>query len=99
MGTPPLMAIREKCLDCCCGSSNEVKLCTVAHCALYPFRFGRNPNRQREPHPHSLKPLKMAVCRLSPWTKWAFRENNAAGNINTPPHKIILIGVAEERIF
>lgn len=97
MGTPPLMAIREKCLDCCCGSSNEVKLCTVAHCT----RFGSGGIRtgSGSQHPHSLKPLKMAVCRLSPWTKWAFRENNAAGNINTPPHKIILIGVAEERIF
>ena len=58
MGTPPLMAIREKCLDRCCGSSNEVKLCTVAHCALYPFRFGRNPNRQREPTPAQLEALK-----------------------------------------
>lgn len=38
-----LKAIRLKCLDCCCGSSNEVKLCTVAGCALYPFREGHNP--------------------------------------------------------
>lgn len=42
----PLKAIRLKCLDCCCGSSNEVKLCTVKHCPLYPYRFGKNPNRQ-----------------------------------------------------
>ena len=41
----PLKAIRLKCLDCCCGSANEVKLCTVEKCALYPFRFGKNPNR------------------------------------------------------
>lgn len=40
----PLKAIRLKCLDCCCGSSYEVKLCTAASCALYPFREGRNPN-------------------------------------------------------
>lgn len=38
-----LKAIRLKCLDCCCGSSNEVKLCTVAGCPLYPFREGHNP--------------------------------------------------------
>lgn len=38
-----LKAIRIKCLDCCCGSSNEVKLCTVTGCALYPFREGHNP--------------------------------------------------------
>ena len=45
----PLKAIRLKCLDCCCGSSNEVKLCTVVKCPLYAFREGRNPvTRQRE---------------------------------------------------
>ncbi len=44
--TTPLKAIRLKCLDCCCGSSNEVKLCTVERCALYPFRFGKNPYRR-----------------------------------------------------
>lgn len=40
----PLKAIRLKCLDCCCGSSNEVKLCTLTRCPLYPFREGHNPN-------------------------------------------------------
>ena len=39
----PLKAIRLKCLDCCCGSSNEVKLFTVVKCPLYPFREGHNP--------------------------------------------------------
>lgn len=38
-----LKAIRLKCLDCCCGSSNEVKLCTAARCPLSPFRDGHNP--------------------------------------------------------
>ncbi len=42
----PLKAIRLKCLDCCCGSSNEVKLCTADKCPLYPFREGVNPNRK-----------------------------------------------------
>lgn len=39
----PLRAIRLKCLDCCCGSSNEVKLCPADRCPLYPFREGHNP--------------------------------------------------------
>lgn len=39
----PLRAIRLKCLDCCVGSSLEVKLCTAEDCPLYLFRFGRNP--------------------------------------------------------
>lgn len=39
----PLKAIRLKCLDCSCGSSNEVKLCPAEKCPLYPFREGHNP--------------------------------------------------------
>lgn len=37
-------AIRAKCLDCCGGSIQEVRLCTCGQCALYRFRFGKNPN-------------------------------------------------------
>ena len=40
----PLKAIREKCLDCCGSSAHEVRLCTCEKCALYRFRFGKNPN-------------------------------------------------------
>ena len=43
----PIKAIRLMCLDCCCGSSNEVKLCTVERCPLYPFREGQNPYRKK----------------------------------------------------
>lgn len=39
----PMKAIRHKCLDCCCGSFLEVKLCTVIGCALHRYRFGRRP--------------------------------------------------------
>ena len=39
----PARAIRAKCLDCCCGSSQEVRLCPATDCPLFPFRFGRNP--------------------------------------------------------
>ena len=45
--TSPIKAIRAKCLDCCCGSFLEVKECTALRCPLYPFRFGKNPYRQR----------------------------------------------------
>jgi len=37
-------AIRTKCLDCCCGSSNEVKKCPSTDCSLHPYRFGEEPN-------------------------------------------------------
>lgn len=46
--TSPLKAIRAKCLDCSCNQINEVKLCPVTNCALYPFRFGKNPFRQKK---------------------------------------------------
>jgi hypothetical protein len=41
----PLKAIRNHCLDCSDNSAHEVKLCLVEQCNLYPFRFGKNPNR------------------------------------------------------
>jgi hypothetical protein len=41
----PIKAIRAKCLDCCCGMANEVKLCTADKCPLYPYRMEHNPNR------------------------------------------------------
>lgn len=59
----PLKAIRLKCLDCCCGSSNEVKLCTATGCALYPFREGVNPNRK--PREYTLEQKAAMVARLS----------------------------------
>lgn len=34
-------AIRLKCLDCCCGSATEVRLCESRKCPLWRFRMGR----------------------------------------------------------
>ena len=45
--TNPIKAIREKCLDCCCGCASEVKECTIEECPIYPYRFGKNPFRQK----------------------------------------------------
>ena len=39
-----LKAIRLKCLDCCAGNKNEVKLCTCEQCPLYVYRFGHIPS-------------------------------------------------------
>ncbi len=36
-------AIREKCLDCCCGQVKEVALCEVKECPLFSYRFGCGP--------------------------------------------------------
>ena len=47
----PMKAIRLKCLDCSCGSSEEVKNCFAKKCPLYQFRFGykldENGNRRK----------------------------------------------------
>jgi hypothetical protein len=45
-GYTPLKAIRRKCLDCCYGSPQEVKLCEAHFCSLHPYRFGKNPKRK-----------------------------------------------------
>lgn len=47
MANTPLKAIREKCIDCCCGQVNEVKLCPATSCPLHEFRLGHNPYNKR----------------------------------------------------
>jgi hypothetical protein len=41
----PLKAIRAWCLDCSGRQWSEVKKCVIPDCPLYPYRFGKNPNR------------------------------------------------------
>lgn len=41
----PIKSIRAKCLNCCCSSSNEVKLCTAVNCPLHLYRFGKRPKK------------------------------------------------------
>ena len=41
----PLKALRMRCIDCCAGSSLEVRLCTAVNCPSWSFRMGRNPWR------------------------------------------------------
>lgn len=42
-----MKAIRAKCIDCCCGDKNQVKLCPSEDCPIHPFRFGKNPFHTR----------------------------------------------------
>ena len=42
-----LKVIRAYCLGCMCDQPNEVKLCPVTKCELYPYRFGSDPNRRK----------------------------------------------------
>lgn len=45
----PIKAIRAKCLDCSNGSWQEVKLCPVKNCPLFPYRFGHRPKPETLP--------------------------------------------------
>lgn len=47
MKLTPIRAIRLKCLDCC-GTANEIKLCTCKTCTLWPYRFGKRPKNDEE---------------------------------------------------
>lgn len=44
----PIKSIRAHCLDCCGGSPQEVRLCPVEKCPLYPYRMGRRPRQGKE---------------------------------------------------
>ena len=43
----PLKALRETCLDCCCGNAAEVRKCVAVDCPSWPFRLGKNPFRKK----------------------------------------------------
>ena len=40
-------AIRKHCLDCCAGSADEVRICHLETCPLFPFRFGKDPGKAK----------------------------------------------------
>ena len=42
----PMKAIRAKCLDCCCGQMNEVRLCPCKGCPLWAYRMGHRPKKE-----------------------------------------------------
>ena len=46
MKLTPIKAIRAKCLDCCCGQKNEVRLCPACNCPLWPYRMGKRPSKE-----------------------------------------------------
>ena len=42
-----LRAVRDKCWDCSGYQRDEIRLCPVQTCALWPFRMGNDPNPAR----------------------------------------------------
>lgn len=72
----PIKAIRAKCLDCCCGSQTEVKLCTCTDCSLYPFRLGHNPNIKREYTEEQRRAAAERLAKNKPLQKVAKATND-----------------------
>jgi hypothetical protein len=42
----PIKAIRYNCLECIGWGPSDVEDCRGFYCALYPYRFGTNPERK-----------------------------------------------------
>lgn len=47
----PMRAIRLKCLDCTLGQTVEIRECRVQSCALFPYRMGHRPAKDKEMYP------------------------------------------------
>lgn len=45
--TPPVQALRARCIDCCAGSPSEVRRCTAVRCPSWPYRMGVSPYRKK----------------------------------------------------
>lgn len=71
----PLKAIRLKCLDCCCGSGYEVKLCTAEKCPLHPFRDGHNPFTKKDYTPEEKAALAARLTKNKPINTGEKAEN------------------------
>ena len=69
--------VREKCLDCCGGSSREVKACPSHECPLWEYRFGKEPETIRRREPKLLDPIYVVLAGAvlddlgSAWARWA----------------------------
>ena len=52
----PLKAIRKYCMECS-YTFTDVRECPITECALFQYRFGKNPKRKGVgPNPTWLKP-------------------------------------------
>lgn len=59
----PLQAIRARCLDCC-FNPYEVRMCACTKCALYPYRFGKNPYiKKREYSEEHKEKLRQSLAK------------------------------------
>lgn len=58
MSRASLNAIREKCMDCTCGQTLEVKDCIDYECPLWKYRMGKDPDLKRNYTDEQRKAIK-----------------------------------------
>ena len=75
----PLKALRLRCIDCCAGSSLEVRLCTAVSCPAWPFRLGNSPWR-----PPASEAQRAWGRRLAAMSSGAFSEKTEKGGCDAP---------------
>ena len=52
----PLKAIKGYCYQCCGGYRGCVqKMCTETNCWLYPYRFGKDPDKKGKGHIENIR--------------------------------------------
>ena len=81
----PLDALRARCLDCCAGSANEVRLCVSVGCPAWPFRMGSSPWRA-PPTDAQLAAARANAARMnaSSSVRPRIRTSNAADPSGVP---------------
>ena len=60
---PLRKAARQKCLECVCGSSEEVRRCHIYDCALWPWRLGRGVTNDPEGKTVKVKKVKAPTAK------------------------------------
>ena len=85
-------ALRARCLDCCAGSANEVRLCTAVSCPAWPFRLGSSPWRppaseaQREARQQA--GARLALRQSAPTVRKGETRESIVPATNLPPAKL-----------
>lgn len=59
----PIKSIRQNCLDCMNGQTNEVRLCTSPKCNSFPYRQGVKPKVRHSSTPIQSIRQKCIDCR------------------------------------
>lgn len=58
----PIKALRLRCLECCAGQRDEVKLCECTKCPSWPYRFGKKTDGMKEYRPVKACRAKCMDC-------------------------------------